>query len=56
MKESRKPFPAARFMTSNEVNDRKLTWLIKFFVIYTLVVDQRIVLFRVLKFKRVDIS
>ena len=33
-----------------------MTWLIKFFAIYTLVVDQKIVLFRVLKFKRVDIS
>ena len=40
----------------NELNDRKLTWLIKFFIIYTLVVDQKIVLLRVLKFKRVDIS
>ena len=32
-----------------------MTWLIKF-VIYTLVVEQKIVLLRVLQFKRVDIS
>ena len=63
---------AARFMTSsksfwvedgmifgrgrNELNDQKLTWLIKFFVIYTLVVDQKIVILQVPKFKSVDIS
>ena len=40
----------------NELNDRKLTCLIKFFVIYTLAVDQKIVLLQLLKFKRVDIS